>query len=172
LSTQPGAQPGNALDGQEKTDSYLDISFKATWDYIPVTKSYIENILLIEMSDMGDIHKIGTAASELLENATKYSTKKGIRTVIKKLEDKDEIELIVYNYSDKIHADQLIVRVEEMNKTDSLQYYLYRMKESIKNKNESPGLGLARVYHEANAKLSASYLGDLELVEVKANIKL
>ena len=157
---------------KEGTDNYLDISFKATWDYIPVTKSYIENILLIEMSDMGDIHKVGTAASELLENATKYSKKKGIRTIIKKLEEDDEIELIVYNYSDEQNAVRLKKRVDEMNKVDSLQYYLYRMKESIKNKNESAGLGLARVYHEASAKVSASYDKEAEVVQVKANIKL
>lgn len=160
------------IEYNEKVDSFLDISFKATWDYIPVTKSYIENILLIEMSDMGDIHKIGTAASELLENATKYSSRKGIRTIIKKLEDKQEIELIVFNFSDSVNAEKLAKRVEEMNKTDSLQYYLFRMKESIKNKNESAGLGLARVYHEANARVSAYFNKEKNLVEVKASIKL
>jgi len=160
------------ISNQEGTDNYLDISFKATWDYIPVTKSYIENILLIEMSDMGDIHKVGTAASELLENATKYSKKKGIRTIIRKLEELDEIELTVYNYTDEANAEKLRKRVEEMNKVDSLQYYLYRMKESIKNKNESAGLGLARVFHEASARVSTSYNKEDEIVEVRANIKL
>lgn len=160
------------LTYKEGTDHYLDISFKATWDYIPVTKSYIENILLIEMSDMGDIHKVGTAASELLENATKYSNKKGIRTIIKRNEEKDEIELTVFNYTDAANANRLTKRVEEMNKVDSLQYYLYRMKESIKNKNESAGLGLARVYHEASARVSAEYHDEDQIVQVRANIKL
>jgi len=160
------------INQRTDTDHFVDIAFKATWDYIPVTKAYIENILLIEISDLADIHKVGTAASELLENATKFSGQKGIRALIRRVEPDNEIELIVFNHTDATHAEALAKRIEDMNKVDSLQYYLYRMKESIRNKNESAGLGLARVYHEASARVSATYSKESQIVEVKAIIKL
>jgi hypothetical protein len=46
------------------------------------------------------------------------------------------------------------------------------MKESIKNKEESAGLGLARVYHETEANLSVRYFRFKKLVEVTATIIL
>ena len=49
-------------------DYYIDIAFSAQWDNITLTKSYIENTLLIGNINSDDTFKIGTATSELLEN--------------------------------------------------------------------------------------------------------
>lgn len=151
-------------------DYYIDIAFSAQWDNITLTKSYIENTLLIGNINSDDTFKIGTATSELLENAIKYSNRDGIHIIISKPERSAEIELMIYNYSDRENADRLRERVDEMNESDSLEYYIFRMKESVKNKNSNAGLGLARVYHEATARITAHYSPAEELVEVKACI--
>lgn len=151
-----------------ETKGYLDITFGPKWDYIALTRPYVENFLLINMASKDNIHKIGTAASELLENATKYSCKDGIRMIVKKSESDGLITLSVLNYSEAEQASKLIARVDEMNKTDPFEYYIYRMKESIKNKKESAGLGLSRIYYEGEAKIGVTFHDSDGIVEVRA----
>ena len=68
---------------QKNTNGYLDITFHPKWDYIAITRLYVESFLQINMADENNIHKVGTAASELLENANKFSIENGIRMIVK-----------------------------------------------------------------------------------------
>lgn len=156
------------INYKSETKGYLDITFGPKWDYIALTRPYVENFLLINMADKDNIHKVGTAASELLENATKYSTRDGIRMIVRKANRESVISLSVFNYADKSRAENLIKRVEEMNSTDAFEYYIFRMKESIKNKKENAGLGLSRIYYEGDAKISVTYHDVDGIIEVKA----
>ena len=156
------------INYEKDTAGYLDITFGPKWDYIALTRPYVENFLLINMLDKDNIHKVGTAASELLENATKFSGEDGIRMIVKKSKHKKEVQLSVYNYVDMKTAQELIETIEKMNTLDSLEYYIYRMKESVKNKQEPSKLGLARIYHEGQAKISAIYYEADRIIEVRA----
>ncbi|MBN2444764.1 MAG: hypothetical protein JXJ04_25635 [Spirochaetales bacterium] len=153
---------------QKNTHGYLDITFHPKWDYIAITRLYVENFLQINMADKDNIHKVGTAASELLENANKFSTENGIRMIVKKSKVDKIILLSVFNHASKELADKLKARIEEMNQWDSLEYYIHRMKESVKNKKENSQLGLARINHEGQAQISAFYHEDDGVLEVKA----
>ena len=153
---------------QKNTNGYLDITFHPKWDYIAITRLYVESFLQINMADENNIHKVGTAASELLENANKFSTENGIRMIVQKSKVDKIILLSVFNKTTRELAKKVIKRIEEMNQKDSLEYYIYRMKESIKNKKENSQLGLARINHEGQAQLSAFFHEDDEVLEVKA----
>ncbi|MBN2444763.1 MAG: hypothetical protein JXJ04_25630 [Spirochaetales bacterium] len=158
--------------GINKELTYLDISFERKWEYIPVTKAFIEKFLTVNMVNNEDVHKVGTASSELLENAVHYSNLNGVRMSVQNEIDESRVYLVIFNYTDDAHAKILLKRIKEMNKQNSLEYYLYRMRESIKNKGSSPGLGLARIYHEAGAKISATYRKIKKIVEVRVEIPL
>ncbi len=151
-----------------QTAGYLDITFQPKWDYIAITRLYVENFLVINMAERTNIHKASIAASELLENATKYSTDLGIRMIIEKSGPDNEIALSVYNKTDRARADELVRWIEEMNKADSLEYYVFRMRESAKESKASSKLGLARIYHECQAKITAAYDGEEGVMEVCA----
>lgn len=166
------AQLKSIEGGINKELTYLDIYFDPKWEYIPLAKSFIEDFLTINLVNNEEIHKVGTAASELLENAVRYAYGNGIRMSVQNEVDKSMVYLIIINYSDDMHAKRLLKRVKEMNKNDSLEYYLYRMRESIRNKGTSPGLGLARVYHESKAKITADYKKNKKIVEVRAFVPL
>jgi hypothetical protein len=156
------------INYEKDTAGYLDITFGPKWDYIALTRPYVENFLLINMTDKDNIHKVGTAASEMLENATKFSGDDGIRMIVKKSKLNREVQLSVYNYLDKKTAEELIEKINQMNTQDSLEYYIYRMKESVKNKKEPSKLGLARIFHEGQAKISAYYFEGDGIIEVRA----
>jgi len=155
-----------------ETKGYLDITFGPKWDYIALTRPYVENFLLINMADKNNIHKIGTAASELLENATKYSIRDGIRMIVKKADNNGKIVLSVFNYSEAAQAQKLKVRIDEMNAKDPFEYYIYRMKESIKNKKASAGLGLSRIYYEGEARITVTHHESDGIVEVIATFEV
>jgi hypothetical protein len=158
--------------GINKELTYLDISFDPKWEYIPLAKSFIEDFLTINMINNDEIHKVGTAASELLENAVRYTKRNGVRLSVQNEENESRVFIIIINFAEEIHAKKLVKRVREMNKNDSLEYYLFRMRESIRNKGESPGLGLARVYHESKATITVEYNKEKKIVEVRASIPL
>ena len=157
---------------KQDTLGYLDLTFGPNWDYIPITRNYIENFLLINIDEKESINRIAMAASELLENAVKYSTKDGVRIIINKEDERKEIELFVLNYADKTLALEHIKRIETMNAAEPLQYYIEKMKESVIRKDGKAGLGLARINHEANAKISGKYHDSTGTLEVKAVFSL
>lgn len=162
----------NHLGRVKSTSDYLDVAFSRNWNTIPLAMDFFRDFTQSRMESCEDTHKIGTAVSELLENAVKYSFKPGIRIKLDKKEKDNTVRLKVYNFAIRKHAKRLISRVKELNENDSLTFYLERMRESIKNKQESAGLGLARVYHETEAKISARYFRFKKLVEVSATITL
>ena len=151
---------------------YLDVAFSRDWNTIQLAMEFFMDYTNNRMKNSDETHKIGTAVSELLENAVKYADKGGIRIMLDKKINENTIRLTVFNYTNKKHANRLITRVKQINVSNSLSYYLERMRESIKNKEESAGLGLARVSHETEAKLSARYFGFKRFVEVTAIITL
>lgn len=152
------------------TVGYLDVTFGPTWDYIPVTRSYIENFLSVHMSERNDISAIEMAASELLENAVKYSKADGIRVIIDKDERKKTIELRVFNYSAEESANKLISKINKMNESDPLEYYIEKLRESKKHKetNKSAGVGLARIYSEGEGKITADFDQESQILLVRA----
>ena len=112
------------------------------------------------------------SASELLENAVKFSSKDGIRMMIKKLDKEEQLILVVFNYTDKKAADHLIERVAEMNSHDPLQYYIEKMKESAVRNDGKSGLGLARINYEGEADLDINYFENDGIVQVRAVFKI
>ena len=116
------------------------------------------------MKDRKRITQITISASELLENAVRHSSQDGVRFMLKKSISKNAIEISAFNYATKKNAEALMNKIEDMNKQDSLQYYILKMKV----KNVRGGLGLARIYHEGSAKVSCVFHEDDGIIEVKA----
>jgi hypothetical protein len=156
----------------KEVSDYLDVAFSRNWNTIPLAMDFFTDFARTRMDECEETYKVGTAVSELLENAVKYSHKPGIRIILNKKRKDNTINLKVYNFAERKHAKRLIGRIKEINERDSLSFYLERMRESVKNKEESAGLGLARVYHETEAIMSVRYFRLKKLVEVSATITL
>lgn len=148
----------NLINYEMNTNGYLDITFGPIWSYIPLTRNYIENFLMINLEEQLGINKIVMTASELLENAVKYSSEDGIRVKITKHIDKDMVDLVVLNALIKTDYEKLKVKVEEANNAENtLEYYVNKMKESYARNDGKAGLGIPRIRHEAEAKLNLTY---------------
>lgn len=151
---------------------YFDITFGKVWDYIQITRGYLENVLKINLVEKKDIARIVIAASELIENSIKYSNKDGVRVKVIRNPKTNNIELVVYNHTTKKEADIVMDNLQQMGKTDPLMHYITLMKLTVTNKDKKSGLGLARINHESQAKLHAEYLEKDGIISVKALFKL
>jgi hypothetical protein len=151
---------------------YIDLSFDQEWDRIELIKDFFTRFAVSKTSEIHEVHRIGIAVSELLENAVKYSVLKKIRVIIQWVEHTGIFIISITNKANKENIAKLKERLKEMHSMDSLKFYIYRMRESVKNKLASPGLGLARVYHEAQADVSARVTEKKRLVEIKVIINL
>jgi hypothetical protein len=141
---------------ESETGGYLDITIGHRWDYIPMTRSYVEKFLNSNITDKLRVMKIIVSISELLENAVKYSYKEGVRAKIKRDAVNHKLELTVYNYATKEESFKLIEYIKEIdNNKDPLKFYLDKMKDAVKNKKN--GLGLPRIKYEGEANISANY---------------
>lgn len=165
--------PKYSIQYEEKTTGYLDITFGPKWDYIPITRTYVENFLAIHSLDKKNISQIEMAASELLENAVKYSSKDGIRMMIHKNEKNKEIILRIYNFSEEEGAQAVIKKITAMNSANPLDHYIKCIRESKKHKEQknSAGVGLARIYHEGEAKITPTYDKESGILEIAAILK-
>ncbi len=155
------------------TQGYLDITFGPKWEYIPLSRNFIESFLLINVIDKQNINKIAVAASELLENAVKFSNKDGVRMTIKKFVPEAKVELKVFNYSDRTKALALKDYIEKTNSiTDKLQFYIEKMKESVTRVDGKACLGIPRICYEAQAEMHCVYHEDEGVIEVQALFKI
>jgi len=163
----------NLINYELNTNGYLDITFGPIWSYVPLTRNYIENFLVINLTEKEGVNKIVTSASELLENAVKYSCSDGIRVKIRKHIDKDVVDLIVLNAIKKDDYERLSKKIEEANNADNtLEYYVKKMKESYERNDGKAGLGIPRIRHEAGVKLELTYHQEDDnkgIIEVKAS---
>jgi hypothetical protein len=153
-------------------DCYIDLSFDLEWRVIEIIKEFFEEFVRLRTGNGSDVHRIGIAVSELLGNAVKYSSKMRARIIIQDAEFPNVFIVSCENSSDIANIKKLRMRLKEMISQDPLEYYLYRMRESVKDKRVSPGLGLARIYHEAGAEICARFSGKIHLVEVRAIINV
>ncbi|MCX8059147.1 MAG: hypothetical protein N3A58_07015 [Spirochaetes bacterium] len=160
------------IDYEKDTVGYLDITFGPVWDYIPLTRNFIENFLLINLIEKKNISKISLAVSELLENAIKYTKNDVIRLKLIKKVKENIIDIHVFNYSDKKHAETLKEYLKVMYTKDPLEFYLEKMKNISKTNKENSSIGLARINYEAKAKIDAIYDEKTSILETHAKINL
>ncbi len=150
------------------TIGFLDITFGPNWDYIPLTRNYIENFLLVRLDNKKNVSKISMSASELLENAVRYSSSDGIRLIMRKYDDKPFVELIVSNFVEIENGRFTVNYINDMKNHDPIEFYIEKMKQSVKSKETHPGLGLARIRAEGNADITVTFNEDIKVLEVEA----
>lgn len=154
--------------------SIISISVKKDWEYINITRDYIGYFLSINSYDEWTISKVQIALSELLENAVQHSSKESINLSLLDITDETSkgIAIQVKNYTGHEHANDLLQRLDDMADRPTLEYYIKCLRESKlrKRSSQTPGCGLARIYHEGQALLKAEYDSENEVILVESLI--
>jgi hypothetical protein len=110
-----------------------------------------------DQAELGDI--VGMVAGELMENAIKYgdwSQPSHLTFSLVSADDRLEIEVSCPCDPTSNHYARLVSSLERITKADARDSYLARLVQLSKDRKERGGLGLLRLAHEANCRLSAS----------------
>lgn len=133
------------------------------WDFIHFTRDYINNIIINLYNDNQYAEKVTTAASELIENAYKYSPAESDFNI--NLSEKNNVLVFqVRNYpvGDAKETYELIKsEIDKIYKiSDPKEAFKLKIMESLEDPEGRSRLGLAKIRLETNAKL------DVKLSEI------
>src|ERR1700704_5268958 len=79
---------------------YVEMRFGPRWTYISCVRRFVASFFLIGLSDKERAEQISMAASELLENAVKYSSEDSSHLRVAVTRRDNEIDLVVENPAD------------------------------------------------------------------------
>jgi two-component sensor histidine kinase len=152
----------------------LDLALTPTLGQISVIREFVESYYQAVLRDRDLICRVGMAAHELLENATKYAKRGGARLRIQVRDDAGPglglVSIRVSNAADPARLPDLELIVGELAETRdvSVTYRKYLLRAA--GRAEGSGLGLARIRAEAEMTLSIERDGDEVCVHALASL--
>lgn len=143
-------------------DTALELSFRPTVDLISSTRRFVCTYYekLVGSEDL--VSRIGLATHELLENVLKYATDG--RTVARvRLEGSGEEQKVSIETTSTITPERRAgleeIFAEMAASADALAYYQLTMRRA-RHRRHGSGLGLARVWAEADMTLTVRFEGN------------
>ncbi len=142
------------------SNAYIDLSFGPTWPYVRVVREFIESFCRVSFGEHDHYisERISSSASELVENAVKYSIhdtlKNGTRVKVELVQQKEVVILEVQNHALQNHLDVLqqhIVQLSKMGETELQNIYRQKMLQAAEDGTTSQ-LGLIRILWEWRAE--------------------
>lgn len=148
--------------GEEKNNPFLQICFRPTVATINEARRLVAALYTPLVSDADIAQRVAMTTHELLENALKYSMD-GTTVLRIELSHEKGPRTITVETRNQISAERkagLTEVFEEMRRFgDANEFYQYAMKRTRTIRHGS-GLGLARIWAEAEMELTNSYAGD------------
>jgi two-component sensor histidine kinase len=158
----------DAVDAQP----YIELTFRPTLLLVAEVRRFVSALYDVFLTDPDATSRIGLTTHELLENAMKYSTdgKAKIHIEIRRVGPHDVICLRISNHADPDRLLDLRSQFESMRASrDSFTYFTDLMVKSAKRTSGS-GLGLARIWAEAEMKMSCEIEGGVATIVAEAAV--
>lgn len=141
-------------------DEYIELKFGPKWKYISAARAFIQNFLGISIGDQEKADKLAMAASELLENAVKYSVNS--ETLMKVTVDSAGrmVRVTVSNQAGHEQCGVLDSIFKEIMSKSPLEAYVDRMKAAATREDGKSQLGLVRIRYEVGPEMKLQISAD------------
>ena len=152
----------------------LTMHFRPTFELISSAREFVTQFYDAILVDPDTTSRVALTAQELLENATKYSTDGATSLEINVTSEGDGHVLSVQtsNGANPRHLAELQRRIETMQQSgDAFGYYTDLMMRTAKAVDGS-GLGLARVWAEAEMDIHCNIVGTEATIIARMNVAL
>jgi hypothetical protein len=140
------------MQPDRRADDHVTLRFQPRWTYISCVRRFLTSFFLIGLSDKERAEQISMAASELLENAVKYSSEESSHLNVEVIRRNGEIDVVVENPAEPEQINVLRREFALISAAEPEQIYLKRMEEAAKAGGQSR-LGLIRIRYETGARL-------------------
>ena len=137
----------------KNSEEYIELKFGPHWNYIAAARGFLQGFLSISTKDQEFSDKLAMAASELLENAVKYSEETETFMHVSVRKPDDSVEIIVINQSTAERCRVLREIYGKIMKKTPLDAYVDQMKEAAVREDGKSQLGLVRIRYEVGADL-------------------
>ncbi|NOY09343.1 MAG: hypothetical protein GXP33_10945 [Spirochaetes bacterium] len=134
-------------------DGFIELVFGPRWKYISCVRSFVQNFLAISLTDLSKVDKIAMAASELLENAVKYSREERIKINIMVSKELKRVDVYVENKTSAESIEILKKEYEKIMEGTALEAYIKKMREAGLRNDGKSQLGIARIRYETGGRL-------------------
>jgi hypothetical protein len=162
------------MEGREE-EAYFELNFSPNVRLVSTVRRFVSEFYVQVLGDAELTSRLAVATHELLDNAVRYSSdgqsslRIGIRRVVNAPFD---IAIATRNRSTKANLAALKGAVDEMNAArDRLLHYQVLMRRSAK-RTEGSGLGLGRIYAEADMQISCRIDEDNETAFLQARTQI
>jgi hypothetical protein len=152
--------------------TYMELSFRPTVDLISATRRFVCAYCEPLLRDDDLVSRVGLATHELLENILKYATDGRTLARVCIEGEGPEQRLSIETTSAvtparKAGLEEIFAEMEKV--ADPAAYYQLTMRRALRRRQGS-GLGLARVWAEAEMGLTLAFLGDSATIIATTNI--
>ena len=149
------------------------LTFRPTYELVGVAREFISSLYQTILTDPSASSRLGLTTHELLENAMKYSTdgKATLEIEIRRKNGQDLICLRISNQSEAAHLVRLRELFDGMQRSESaFTYYTDLMRRNAKRVGS--GLGLARIWAEADMTMSCEIAGKVATIVAQTAVEV
>ena len=153
----------------EILSSYVKISYSPRWAYVQNIRDFVKNFCINSQLSNSISDKIMIVASELLENAVKYSCREDVSFRMEIVPNTRSVNISVSNYSDEKNTKVLQKELDEVNSLPPQEAYLKNLARVAQNPEVSR-LGFSRIRYETTADFDLSIKEDFVTIVCKIPI--
>lgn len=136
---------------------FCELSFEKKPELVSIVRRFVSDFYDRMLSDPDATSRVALATHELLENAVKYSRDGRARVRIELSAHRDRVRVRIRTRNRANPEDAALIRhaIDEMTSMDANVYYLSLMRKNA-SRVDGSGLGLARIYAEAEMTMSVA----------------
>jgi hypothetical protein len=151
---------------------YLKLKFGPDWEDIVIIRNFIISILSKKITSYDEAYRVAIVASELMENACKYSSTGGASIELEQKKNKTDIEFRIKNVTKEENIQKFIKIYNLVCSGPAEEVYKKMMIRVINSENNTVSqLGLARIRYEGCSDISYNVESDLkQLVKDSENL--
>lgn len=150
----------------------LCVHFRPDAGLLTQTRDFISSFCGTFIRDPDLVYRLSIAAHELLENAIKYSSD-GATYMSVEMRCHEKKKYLSIRTENRATQERILAVRDTINTiraaADPLELYRDMIRSSVERKNS--GLGLVRIYVEADCKLHYEVVGDAIAISAQASIE-
>jgi hypothetical protein len=136
---------------------FCELSFERRPELVSIVRRFVTDFYDRTLADPDATSRVALATHELLENAVKYSRdgRAKVRIDVSGVGEKVRVRIRTRNRGSPADAQHIQRSIDEMTSMDPNVYYLSLMRKNA-SRTDGSGLGLARIYAEAEMAMSVT----------------